>query len=74
MRTRRDAQIHFRESEEVVVCHFRRKVCNSDQLLEPRSGDVPPGATTPPDSTTDLIPSHTPFAVTRRLGKAYAQV
>ena len=36
--------------------------------------DVPPGATTPPDSTTDLIPSHTPFAVTRRLGKAYAQV
>jgi len=36
--------------------------------------DVPPGATTPPDSTTDLIPSHTPFAVVRRLGKANAQV
>lgn len=36
--------------------------------------DIPPGTTTPPDSTTDLIPSHTPFAVTRRLGKAYGQV
>jgi DmsE family decaheme c-type cytochrome len=36
--------------------------------------DVPPGATQPPDSTTDLIPAHTPFEVTRRLGKAYAQV
>jgi hypothetical protein len=36
--------------------------------------DVPPGTTTPPDSTTDLIPSHTPFAVVRRLGKANAQV
>jgi len=34
----KDAQIHCRESEEVVVCHFLRKVCNSDQLLEPRSG------------------------------------
>jgi hypothetical protein len=32
-----NAQIHFRESEEVVVCHFR-KVFNIDQLLEPRSG------------------------------------
>jgi hypothetical protein len=32
----KDAQIHFRESEE-VVCHFPRKVCNIDQLLEPRS-------------------------------------
>src|SRR5260370_42540449 len=30
--------------------------------------DVPPGATTPPDSTTDLIPSHTTFGVVRRLG------
>ncbi|MBV8049861.1 MAG: hypothetical protein JOZ80_01655 [Acidobacteriaceae bacterium] len=36
--------------------------------------DVPPGATAPPDTTTDLIPSHTPFAVTRRLGNAYGQV
>ena len=36
--------------------------------------DVPPGATTPPDSTADLIPSHAQFAVTRRLGKAYGQV
>ena len=36
--------------------------------------DVPPGTTTAPDSTTDLIPSHTPFAVVRRLGKANAQV
>jgi predicted CXXCH cytochrome family protein len=36
--------------------------------------DVPPGATSPPDTTTDLIPSHTPLAVTRRLGKAYGQV
>jgi predicted CXXCH cytochrome family protein len=35
--------------------------------------DVPPGTTEPPDSTTDLIPSHTPFAVTRRLGKAYGE-
>jgi predicted CXXCH cytochrome family protein len=36
--------------------------------------DVPPGTTTPPDSTTDLIPSHAMMPVTRRLGKAYAQV
>lgn len=36
--------------------------------------DVPPGSTTPPDSTTDLIPSHTPFYVMRRLGKAQGQV
>jgi len=36
--------------------------------------DVPPGSTTPPDTTTDLIPSHTTFAVTRRLGKAYGRV
>jgi hypothetical protein len=36
--------------------------------------DVPPGTTTPPDSTTNLIPSHTVLPVTRRLGNAYAQV
>jgi predicted CXXCH cytochrome family protein len=36
--------------------------------------DVPPGTTVPPDSTTDLIPSHATMAMTRRLGKAYAQV
>lgn len=36
--------------------------------------DIPPGTTTPSDTTTDLIPSHVPFAVTRRLGKAYGQV
>ena len=36
--------------------------------------DVPPGTTTPPDSTTDLIPSHTTFGVVRRLGKAHGQV
>ena len=36
--------------------------------------DVPPGSNTPPDSTTDLIPSHTTFGVVRRLGKAHAQV
>src|SRR5208337_4779994 len=36
--------------------------------------DVPPGSTTPPDSTIDLIPSHTTFGVVRRLGKAQAQV
>ena len=36
--------------------------------------DVPPGATTPPDSTTDLIPSHTTFGMTRRLGNAYARL
>jgi predicted CXXCH cytochrome family protein len=28
----------------------------------------------PCDTTTDLIPSHVPFAMTRRLGKAYGQV
>jgi hypothetical protein len=33
-----NAQIHFRESEEIVVCHFPRKVFNIDQLPEPRSG------------------------------------
>jgi hypothetical protein len=32
-----NAQIHFREWEEVVVCHFPRKVFNIAQLLEPRS-------------------------------------
>ena len=36
--------------------------------------DVPPGTTVAPDSTTNLIPSHTLLPVTRRLGKAYAQV
>ncbi|HYA23487.1 MAG TPA: cytochrome c3 family protein [Terriglobales bacterium] len=36
--------------------------------------DIPPGTTTPLDTTTDLIPAHTPLAVTRRLGKAYGQV
>ena len=36
--------------------------------------DIPPGATTSPDSTTDLIPAHSEFAVTRRLGKAYGRV
>ncbi len=36
--------------------------------------DVPPGTTTPSDTTTDLIPAHTPFAIVRRLGKAQAQV
>jgi len=36
--------------------------------------DVPPGATAPPDTTTDLIPSQAAFAVTRRIGKAYGQV
>ena len=36
--------------------------------------DVPPGATTPPDSFTDLIPSHTVFGVKRRLGNAKAQL
>jgi predicted CXXCH cytochrome family protein len=35
--------------------------------------DVPPGATTPPDSTTDLIPPATTFAVVRRMGNAYAR-
>jgi len=36
--------------------------------------DVPPGQTSPPDSSTDLIPSHAQFGVVRRLGKAQAQV
>jgi predicted CXXCH cytochrome family protein len=36
--------------------------------------DVPPGVTTPPDSTTDLIPPATTFAVVRRIGKAYARL
>jgi predicted CXXCH cytochrome family protein len=36
--------------------------------------DVPPGSTTPPDSTTNLIPSGAPFSVVRRLGSAYARV
>ena len=35
--------------------------------------DVPPGSTTPPDSTTDLIPGESVFGVTRRLGNAYAR-
>jgi predicted CXXCH cytochrome family protein len=35
--------------------------------------DVAPGTTGAPDSTTDLIPSHVPFGVVRRLGKANAQ-
>jgi len=35
--------------------------------------DVPPGTTTPADTTTDLIPSHVPFYVVRRLGKAQGQ-
>jgi predicted CXXCH cytochrome family protein len=35
--------------------------------------DVPPGATTPPDSTTDLIPGQSVFGVTRRLGNAYGR-
>jgi len=35
--------------------------------------DVPPGSTTPPDTTTDLIPSQAVFGVKRRLGNAYAR-
>lgn len=35
--------------------------------------DVPPGATTPPDSTTDLIPGQSVFGVTQRIGSAYAR-
>lgn len=35
--------------------------------------DVPPGATTPPDSTTDLIPGQSVFGITQRLGNAYAR-
>jgi len=36
--------------------------------------DIPPGSTTPLDTTTLLIPSHSTFAVTRRLGNAYGRV
>lgn len=36
--------------------------------------DIPVGETRPPDTTTELIPSHTSFALTRRLGNAYGQV
>jgi predicted CXXCH cytochrome family protein len=36
--------------------------------------DVPSPGVAPPDTTTDLIPSHTVFGVTRRLGNAYARV
>jgi predicted CXXCH cytochrome family protein len=36
--------------------------------------DIPPGKTTPPDSTTNLIPPLSTFGVTRRLGQAYGQV
>lgn len=36
--------------------------------------DVPPGVTTPPDSTTELIPAHSVFGVTRRLGNAYGRL
>lgn len=36
--------------------------------------DIPPGTTTPLDTTANLLPAHTPLAVTRRLGKAYGQV
>jgi predicted CXXCH cytochrome family protein len=35
--------------------------------------DVPPGTTTPPDSTSDLIPPNSLFGVQRRLGKAKAE-
>jgi predicted CXXCH cytochrome family protein len=35
--------------------------------------DIPPGSNTPLDTTTLLIPSHTTFAVTRRMGNAYAR-
>ncbi len=35
--------------------------------------DIPPGTTTPPDATTDLIPPRSAFGVQRRLGKAKAQ-
>ncbi|HKI13150.1 MAG TPA: cytochrome c3 family protein [Candidatus Acidoferrum sp.] len=35
--------------------------------------DVPPGATSPPDSTLDLIPGQAVFGVKRRLGNAYAR-
>lgn len=36
--------------------------------------DIPPGSTDPLDTTTNLIPAHSTFAVTRRLGNAYARV
>ena len=36
--------------------------------------DVPPGTTTPLDTTTDSIPSNALFNVKRRLGSAYARV
>src|SRR5208337_1737411 len=36
--------------------------------------DIPPGTSTPPDSTVDLIPSHAPFGVKRRFGNVYGQV
>jgi len=35
--------------------------------------DVPPGSSTPPDSTTDLIPGQSLFGVTRRLGNVDAR-
>jgi len=35
--------------------------------------DVPPGETTPPDSTTDLIPGQSVFGVTQRMGNAYGR-
>ena len=35
--------------------------------------DIPPGATTSPDTTTELIPAHSVFGVTRRLGNAYGR-
>jgi predicted CXXCH cytochrome family protein len=36
--------------------------------------DIPPGTTTPPDSTIDLIPPATTFAIVRRIGNAYARL
>ncbi len=36
--------------------------------------DVPPGTSTPADTSVDLIPSHATFGVVRRLGKAEGQV
>lgn len=35
--------------------------------------DVPPGSTSAPDTTTDLIPGQSVFGVKRRLGSAYAR-
>ena len=35
--------------------------------------DIPPGSTTPADTSTDLIPGQSVFGVTRRLGNAYAR-